>query len=55
MQIDSEKLQAYYADAPDDIALSDIDIARIPHHVSIIMDLTAPKAMSQASHHCAKP
>ncbi len=38
MQIDTEKLEAYYADAPEDIALSDIDLARIPRHVSIIMD-----------------
>jgi undecaprenyl diphosphate synthase len=35
---DKVKLAAYYVDAPSDIALSDIDLARIPHHVSIIMD-----------------
>lgn len=38
MQIDTAKLEAYYAEAPEDIALSDIDLERIPKHVSIIMD-----------------
>ena len=33
-----EKLGAYFADAPSDISLQDIDIARIPRHVSFIMD-----------------
>lgn len=38
MQIDTAKLEAYYAEAPEDIALSDIDLERVPKHVSIIMD-----------------
>lgn len=38
MQRDEVKLQAYYADAPQDISLADIDLERIPRHVSIIMD-----------------
>ena len=38
MQLDIEKLRAYYADAPEDISLDQIDVARIPRHVSIIMD-----------------
>ena len=35
---DLEKLGAYYADAPEDISLDDIDLERVPRHVSIIMD-----------------
>lgn len=35
---DLEKLRAYYADAPEDIRLEDIDLERMPSHVSIIMD-----------------
>lgn len=38
MQIDRVKLEQYYADAPEDIALGDIDLSRMPAHVSIIMD-----------------
>ena len=38
MRLDIDKLRAYYADAPDDLSLSDIDLDRIPAHVSIIMD-----------------
>ena len=38
MQIDSAKLAEYFSDAPEDISLADIDVARIPGHVSIIMD-----------------
>lgn len=38
MQRDEEKLRAYYADAPADISLADVDLGRLPHHVSIIMD-----------------
>lgn len=38
MRFDREKLLAYYADEPGDISLGDIDLARIPSHVSIIMD-----------------
>ena len=38
MQRDEEKLRAYYADAPSDISLDDVDLGRIPSHVSIIMD-----------------
>lgn len=35
---DLEKLGAYYADAPEDISLDDVDLERVPRHVSIIMD-----------------
>lgn len=40
MQFDRDKLTAYFADAdaPDDIRLSEVDMTRIPRHVSIIMD-----------------
>lgn len=38
MHLDIEKLRAYYADAPGDISLDDVDLGRIPAHVSIIMD-----------------
>ncbi len=33
-----DKLRAYYADAPADISLDQIDLERIPAHVSFIMD-----------------
>lgn len=38
MLLDIDKLRAYYEDAPDDISLDDVDLERIPAHVSIIMD-----------------
>ena len=38
MQRDEVLLREYYASSPDDIALSDIDLDRVPRHVSIIMD-----------------
>ena len=38
MDRDESLLQAYYADAPEDISLDDIDLNRVPSHVSIIMD-----------------
>ncbi|MBS5865875.1 isoprenyl transferase [Olegusella massiliensis] len=38
MERNEAKLRAYYGDAPSDIKLDDIDLTRIPSHVSIIMD-----------------
>ena len=38
MRLDPQKLRAYYADPPQDISLDDVDLGRIPSHVSIIMD-----------------
>ena len=38
MQRDEAKLREYYADAPADICLGDVDLDRVPSHVSIIMD-----------------
>lgn len=35
---DLEKLSEYYADHPADLSLDDLDLKRVPHHVSIIMD-----------------
>lgn len=35
---DIDKLRAYYAEAPDDVSLDDVDLDAIPRHVSIIMD-----------------
>ena len=38
MRRDEEKLRSYYADPPQDVSLGDIDLDRVPRHVSIIMD-----------------
>ena len=38
MQIDEKKLGEYYSNPPEDIVLGDVDLDRIPRHVSIIMD-----------------
>lgn len=38
MERDEVKLRAYFANEPKDIHLEDVDLARIPRHVSIIMD-----------------
>lgn len=38
VQRDEGKLREYFAEAPTDISLGDIDLQRIPSHVSIIMD-----------------
>lgn len=38
MHYDEEKLIAYFSDAPDDIDMSQLDMARIPRHISCIMD-----------------
>lgn len=38
MERDEGLLRAYFSDAPGDITLSDVDVERIPRHVSIIMD-----------------
>lgn len=35
---DLEQLSEYYADHPADLSLDDLDLTRVPHHVSIIMD-----------------
>lgn len=38
MQYDAEKFNAFFAEHPEDISIDDIDMARIPRHVSCIMD-----------------
>lgn len=38
MERDEALLREFYADSPEDISLDDIDLNRIPSHVSIIMD-----------------
>ena len=38
MEFDEEKLREYCANPPEDVSLSDIDLGRIPRHISIIMD-----------------
>ena len=38
MLYDEAKLREFYADAPSGVGLSDIDMARIPRHISCIMD-----------------
>ncbi len=38
MPIDQTKLREHFCDAPDDICIDDVDLTRIPRHVSIIMD-----------------
>ena len=38
MRFDQNKLEEFYADSPSDVSLADIDLTRLPSHVSIIMD-----------------
>ena len=38
MEFDETKLREFYSEAPADISLADIDLGRIPRHVSLIMD-----------------
>lgn len=38
VQRDEQKLREYFSQTPGDISLDDIDLGRIPRHVSIIMD-----------------
>ncbi len=38
MRYDEDLLREYFSEAPDDISLDDVDMARMPGHVSIIMD-----------------
>lgn len=35
---DEQKLIEYFADAPDDILLSDVNLDHLPSHISVIMD-----------------
>lgn len=35
---DEQKLIEYFADAPDDISMSDVNLDNLPSHISVIMD-----------------
>ena len=38
MQRDEQELTTYFADAPEDVSLADVDLERLPSHISVIMD-----------------
>lgn len=38
MRYDIDKFQAYFADAPADLDMASLDMARVPAHISCIMD-----------------
>ena len=38
MRFDRDKLEQFFANPPEDVSLGDVDMARMPSHVSIIMD-----------------
>ena len=38
MRIDIDKLAEYFCDAPVDVSLDDVDLERLPAHISVIMD-----------------
>lgn len=38
MKRDEEKLGPYFANPPEDVCLADVDLDRLPSHVSVIMD-----------------
>lgn len=38
MQVDSKKLAEYFVDAPEGVDFSQLDMGRIPQHISCIMD-----------------
>ena len=38
MQLDIQKLRAYYPEGHEGLSLDDLDLGRLPRHVSIIMD-----------------
>lgn len=38
MQRDEQELTTYFADAPEDVSLADVDLERLPFHISVIMD-----------------
>ena len=47
MQVDEDKLAAYFADEPSDAPFSHLDRTRLPRHVSIIMDGNGRWAQAQ--------
>ncbi len=38
MRYDADALARHFADGPGDVSLADVDMARLPSHISIIMD-----------------
>ena len=38
MQRDEQKLVEHFSQAPEDVSLADVDLGRLPSHISIIMD-----------------
>ena len=38
MQYDAVKFEEYFSEAPADIDMSELDMDRIPRHISCIMD-----------------
>ncbi|MDO4798220.1 MAG: polyprenyl diphosphate synthase [Coriobacteriales bacterium] len=54
---DEAKLRAYYANPPEDVCLEDIDLDRVPRHVSFIMDgngrWAQAKGLPRSSGHAA--
>ncbi len=38
MQRDEQKLIEYFSQAPEDVSVDDVDLGRLPRHISIIMD-----------------
>ncbi len=38
MQRDEQKLIEYFSQAPEDVSIDDVDLGRLPRHISIIMD-----------------
>ncbi len=38
MDTDATKLREYFSEPPEDVRLEDVDLGRVPSHVSIIMD-----------------
>lgn len=47
MEFDEQELRAYYANPPEDVCLDDIDLGRIPRHVTLIMDGNGRWAQAQ--------
>ena len=47
---DEQKLIEYFADAPDDISLSDVNLDHLPSHISVIMDGNGRWATRQLNH-----
>lgn len=38
MPFDRREFEAYFADAPQEVAVGELDLARVPRHIAVIMD-----------------